>query len=95
MGCCESQGGLEQERKEKPSGGVTKSAGGMGKKNNTSGVPKLYYFDQLYAKGEPIRFLLHYAGVKFEDVRLSWEEFGKMKKNGELPNGQVPLYVDE
>ena len=39
--------------------------------------------------------LLNYAGVEFEDKWLSKEEFGKMKASGELPSGQVPIYVDE
>ena len=96
MGCIESQGGIEQERKEKPSGGVQKSAGGMGKKSDQK-LPKLIYFD-IYGKAEPIRMLLSYAGVKFEDCQLSLanrEEFAKMKANGELPGGQVPVYIDE
>ena len=57
-------------------------------------MPKLYYFG-IYGKVEPIRMLLSYAGAAFEDIRLTHEEFGKMKARGELPGGQVPVYVDE
>ena len=57
-------------------------------------VPKLYYFG-IYGKAEPIRMLLSYAGANFEDCRLTQEEFRKMKAKGDLPGGQVPVYIDE
>lgn len=34
---------------------------------------KLYYFN-VKALGEPIRMLLAYGGIKFEDVRVAFEE---------------------
>lgn len=37
------------------------------------------------------RLLLHDAGVDFEDVRLTSEQFAKLKASGELPFGQVPV----
>ena len=40
---------------------------------------KLYYFDHLYAMGEPIRMILYYFKVEFEDVRMTLEEFSKIK----------------
>ncbi|CAD5216298.1 unnamed protein product [Bursaphelenchus okinawaensis] len=39
--------------------------------------------------GEPVRLLLHYAGVPFEDERI---EFGQVQEmRDELPFGQIPL----
>ena len=34
---------------------------------------KLYYFD-VYARGEPIRMCLWYAGVDYEDINLEGQE---------------------
>lgn len=39
---------------------------------------KLTYFN-LTGLGESIRFLLSYGGAKFEDVRLSFEDWPKYK----------------
>jgi hypothetical protein len=41
---------------------------------------KLYYFNAR-GGGEPARLILHYAGQKFEDIRLTPEEFGKDYKS--------------
>ncbi|XP_043273317.1 uncharacterized protein [Venturia canescens] len=49
---------------------------------------KLTYFN-ITGLGEPIRFMLSYGGAKFEDVRLSFEEWPKQKPN--MPMGQVPV----
>eukprot|EP00931_Biecheleriopsis_adriatica_P012804 TRINITY_DN114055_c0_g1_i1.p1 TRINITY_DN114055_c0_g1~~TRINITY_DN114055_c0_g1_i1.p1 ORF type:complete len:239 (-),score=57.83 TRINITY_DN114055_c0_g1_i1:64-780(-) len=55
------------------------------------GQPKLrlFYFN-VTAKGEPIRLALSHAGLEFEDVRMTFEEFRKMKEEGKLGFGQVP-----
>ena len=96
MGCCASeQGGVETERRQ---GGITsnkeaKSAETMGKKT-TGNKPKLIYFSA-YGKAEPIRMLLNHAGVQFEDIHINREKFNEMKQNGELPGGQVPIWIDE
>lgn len=39
---------------------------------------KVYYFDVMF-RAEPIRQLLNYAGVYWEDVRCSGEDFGNLK----------------
>lgn len=52
---------------------------------------KLYYFD-IKGKGEAIRLLAAYCGMEIEDYRFStYSEFSKMKENGKLPFGQVPM----
>lgn len=40
---------------------------------------KLMYFDFDGGRGEPVRIALHAAGIDFEDERLSFEEFGKLR----------------
>ena len=57
---------------------------------------KLVYFD-IPGKAEPLRLLMTYAGIPFEDFRFQdRDEFVAMKESGELRFGQVPvLYVDE
>ena len=49
----------------------------------------------IHGKAEPIRMLLHQAGVDYEDRRLERDEFAAMKESGELPAGQVPLYIEK
>jgi glutathione S-transferase len=41
---------------------------------------KLTYFDFDGGRGEPIRIALHAAGIDFEDERLSFPQFGEMRK---------------
>lgn len=41
---------------------------------------KLTYFDIDGGRAEPIRIALHAAGIAFEDNRLSFAEFGKMRE---------------
>ena len=47
---------------------------------------KVYYFD-IYGKAEPIRMLLSKAGVAFEDVRMTEEQFPMLNALGIFPNG--------
>ncbi|KAJ2947569.1 hypothetical protein O0L34_g17361 [Tuta absoluta] len=51
---------------------------------------KLHYF-HLNGLGEPIRYILHYAGEKFEDVRLILKTHLLFSA---LPYGQLPLYEE-
>eukprot|EP00401_Gymnodinium_catenatum_P082949 CAMPEP_0117523596 /NCGR_PEP_ID=MMETSP0784-20121206/34809_1 /TAXON_ID=39447 /ORGANISM="" /LENGTH=275 /DNA_ID=CAMNT_0005319713 /DNA_START=45 /DNA_END=868 /DNA_ORIENTATION=- len=55
---------------------------------------KLIYFN-IGGKGDPLRLALSYAGLDFEDVRISREKFLEMKTSGELAFGQVPALVVE
>ncbi|KAK0182785.1 hypothetical protein PV327_000884 [Microctonus hyperodae] len=49
---------------------------------------KITYFP-VKALAEPIRFILSYAGVEFEDERFERENWPKIKPN--MPFGQVPV----
>lgn len=40
---------------------------------------KLTYFDFDGGRGEPIRIAFHAAGIEFEDDRISFEEFGRLR----------------
>nr|WEU54066.1 glutathione s-transferase sigma-1 [Protohermes costalis] len=55
---------------------------------STASSVKLTYFP-VTALGEPIRFLLSYGGVKFEDFRFNREDWPKLKPS--MPFGQVPV----
>lgn len=50
---------------------------------------KLSYFDFDGGRGEPIRILLHAAGKKFKDDRLTFPQFGEMRKN--TPFNSLPV----
>ncbi|XP_074037126.1 glutathione S-transferase [Leptinotarsa decemlineata] len=49
---------------------------------------KLTYFN-VTALGEPIRFLLSYGGLDFEDVRVEFEQWPALKPT--MPFGQMPV----
>ena len=42
---------------------------------------KLTYFDFDGGRAEPVRIAFHAAGIEFEDDRLSFQEFGEMRKD--------------
>ncbi|KAL0881859.1 hypothetical protein ABMA27_001632 [Loxostege sticticalis] len=54
---------------------------------------KLHYF-HLNGLAESIRYLLHYAGEKFEDVRYDRSEWPIKSVKDSLPYGQLPLYEE-
>lgn len=54
---------------------------------------RLTYFDFDGGRGEPIRIALHAAGIDFEDNRLSFPEFGEMRK-GTRFNSLPVLEID-
>ncbi|KOC69922.1 Glutathione S-transferase [Habropoda laboriosa] len=49
---------------------------------------KLTYFN-VTGLGEPIRFILHHSGIKFEDKRLTFDDWPQYKS--QMPLGQVPI----
>ena len=49
---------------------------------------KLYYFD-LPGRGESIRLLLHHAKVPFEDIRVQFPDWPKLKES--LEGKQLPI----
>jgi glutathione S-transferase len=52
--------------------------------------PRLVYFDSPVSRGEECRLALHLAGVDFEDVRLSREEW--LARKPTTPFGSVPVF---
>nr|UQQ66579.1 glutathione S-transferase sigma 2 [Conogethes punctiferalis] len=54
---------------------------------------KLQYFN-LNGLAEPIRYILHYSGVKFEDVRYDFQSWPIKGVKDSLPYGQLPLYEE-
>ncbi|XP_058794690.1 glutathione S-transferase-like [Phymastichus coffea] len=49
---------------------------------------KLTYFN-ITGLGEPLRFLLHYAGIDFEDFRVEFEDWPALKSK--MPMEQIPI----
>ncbi|CAH3994518.1 glutathione S-transferase-like [Pieris brassicae] len=54
---------------------------------------KLHYFN-VNGLGEPIRYMLHYAGQKFEDVQYDVKKWPIPHVKDFLPYGQLPLYEE-
>lgn len=52
-------------------------------------MPELIYFD-LPPRADAIRILLHSAGIKFKDTRLTFAEWSQIKDN--TPLGQLPVF---
>lgn len=53
--------------------------------------PILLYFGDGKGRAELVRLIFIYGGVPFEDKRISFQEYGQMRDNGELPFGQLPI----
>lgn len=56
-------------------------------------MPKLTYFGA-QGRAAMIRMLLTHAGVEFENHTVDQEGFAKLKADGILPTGKVPVYYD-
>ncbi|XP_038219553.1 glutathione S-transferase-like [Zerene cesonia] len=54
---------------------------------------KLHYFN-FNGLAEPIRYMLHYAGHKFEDVQYEFKKWPIQSIKDSLPYGQFPLYEE-
>lgn len=50
---------------------------------------KVHYFTG-YGRAEPIRMLLNHSKKEFEDIRYTFEEWGKIKPEGRFEFGQLP-----
>ena len=58
-------------------------------------MSKVVYFG-LQGRAQSIRYLLSYKQVAFEDVRLTFDEWGPIKAAGTYgANASLPVYVDE
>jgi len=67
--------------------------------------PKLYYFESYgrasaitlaisqgkIERADPLRLVLHYAKLDFDDILLTQEKFNELKSQGLFPYGQVPI----
>lgn len=51
---------------------------------------KLTYFN-IKGLAEMIRLTLTLGGIEFEDIRMDYQEFMKLKEGGTLPFGQLPV----
>ena len=54
--------------------------------------PSLIYFP-VGGKGEAIRMLLWLAKVEYNDARVTSASFQKWKQAGQLPTGQLPVWI--
>ncbi|CAH2981891.1 unnamed protein product [Chilo suppressalis] len=55
---------------------------------------KLQYFN-VNGRGEAIRYMLHYGGHKFEDIRYEVKDWPIQSVKDSLPYGQFPLYEED
>ena len=57
---------------------------------NTVEPYQLYYFP-IPGRAEASRVVLSLANLSWKDNEINFEEYGRMKHNGELPWGMVPM----
>ena len=59
-------------------------------------MPKVVYFD-IQGRAQAIRYVLAHKGVEFEDIRLSFEEWGASKATGTYaaPGGSLPSFIKD
>ena len=59
-------------------------------------MPKVVYFD-IQGRAQSIRYLLKHKGVEFEDIRLTFEQWGEAKQAGTYTavGGSLPSYIDD
>jgi hypothetical protein len=50
-----------------------------------------FHYFKFHARGEYIRVLLRYLKVEFTDRTLDFEEWGKVKENGNCEFSQLPM----
>tara|TARA_B100001559_G_C16395720_1_gene573350 strand:+ start:160 stop:873 length:714 start_codon:yes stop_codon:yes gene_type:complete len=62
----------------------------MRDKVNTDAPYQLYYFP-IPGRAEASRVALSFANLDWSDNRINGEEYGRMKENGDLPWGLVPI----
>jgi len=56
---------------------------------------KLEYFKG-HGRAMPIRMILWYCNIDFDDNYVTFEEFSQNKKDGKYPGNQVPvLYLQD
>jgi len=86
MGCSDSKS-TSVESSNKPTSQPAQS-GGADKQRKIV----LHYFN-IRGRAEPIRLMLHYGGVPFEDKTINFEQWGEKKKNNEYrgPLDQLPF----
>ena len=93
MGCGQSTNSMQASSSAKTStpAAAAKPAGfdvdGLAK---TTGKPRLYYFG-IYGRAEGIRMLLWYAKVDYENIGLSFEQWGQAKPTGWFPFNSMPV----
>ena len=62
----------------------------MASKVNSDAPYQLYYFP-IPGRAEASRVALSFANLDWNDNRINGDEYGRMKKNGDLPWGLVPI----
>ena len=59
--------------------------------SNSANAPYQLYYFPIPGRAEASRVVLSLAKLDWDDVEISGEEYGRMKRNGDLPWGMVPV----